>query len=135
MSSTRGITLDCTSGNGDRLVVTTMDGSPTALLAFSSMGVDQDDATVVNVSADDVQALADFLWREQEARITATEKEAGVQKEADDVVDAAILCGYRDGELECCLNDGHASIIVRAVDVNYLGHVTSSGAVFNQEVF
>lgn len=53
----------------------------------------------------------------------------------DDVVNAAIVCGYRDGELECCLNDGHASIIGRAVDVEHLGHVTSSGDVFNQEVF
>lgn len=53
----------------------------------------------------------------------------------DDVVDASIVCGYRDGELECCLHDGHASIIGRAVDVNHLGHVTSSGDVFNQEVF
>ena len=53
----------------------------------------------------------------------------------DDVVDASIVCGYRDGELECCLNDGHASILGRTVDVNHLGHVTSSGAVFHQEVF
>jgi len=120
MATTRSITAECASGDGAELEVTTADQAADDDVVLTFRCTDSEGmAASVRVTAEQLDEITPFLYREREAYEVRQE-------------DEFTACGHSLEGADCALVDEHASVFaVPAVATR--AHVTTAGVTWVAE--